>query len=132
MPAMQASTVLLPAPEAPNKPTELPASSSSVTSTWRSRRFLMMWALSMAFSLGQHMHQPGQRQSHSQEDDKQRHYGGQSKALQIYPQLYRHAGGIVSGDDDGSEFSDGAHPGDAECHGQTKTRERQGNAQKNL
>src|SRR5689334_1058757 len=102
MPAMQASTVLLPAPEAPNKPTELPASSSSDTSTWISRRFLMMRALSMAFSLGQHMYQPRQRQSHGQKDHQQRHDGWQSKALQIHPQLHGHAGRIVSGDDYGA------------------------------
>src|SRR4029077_15919755 len=132
MPAMQASTVLLPAPEAPNKPTELPASSSSMTSTWRSRRFLMMCALSMAFFLGQHMHQPGQRQSHGQKYDEQRHYGGQSKALQIHPELHRHAGRIVRGDHNCAEFSDGAHPGDAEGHGQSETGERQRDAEKNL
>src|SRR6476469_7286013 len=132
MPAMQASTVLVPAPEAPNRPTEPPASSSSATSTWRSRRFLMMWALSMAFSLGQHMHQPRQRQCHGKKDDQQRHDGGQSKALQIYPELHRHAGGIVRGDDDGAEFSDGAHPGDAERDGESQARERQRDAQKNL
>src|ERR1700740_1326269 len=104
MPAMQASTVLLPAPEAPNNPTELPASSSSVTSIWRSRRFLMMWALSMAFSLGQHMHQPRQRQSHGQKDNEQRHHGGQSKALQVYPELHRHAGRNVRGGDHRAQF----------------------------
>src|ERR1041385_6254945 len=132
MPAMQASTVLLPAPEAPNKPTELPASSSSVTSTWSSRRFLMMWASSMASSLGKHMHQPRQRQSHGQKDHEQRHDGGQSKALQVHPQLHRHAGRIVRGDDDSAEFADGAHPGDAERDGQSQARKRQRDAKKNL
>src|SRR5689334_24524597 len=95
MPAMQASTVLLPVPEAPNKPSAAPASNSNATFTRRSRRCLMMWALSMAFSLGQHMHQPGQRQCDCKKNNQQRHDGGQSKALQVYPQLDRHAGRII-------------------------------------
>src|SRR5579864_853271 len=92
----------------------------------------MTWALSMAFSLGQHMHQPRQWQSDGEKNDEKRHDGGQSKTLQVYPELHRHAGRIISGDDDGAEFSDGADPRDAEREGEPEARERQRDAEKNL
>src|SRR5436309_9511743 len=129
---MQASTVLLPAPEAPNRPSEQPWSNSMATLTWSSRRFLMMWALSMALTLGQHMNQPGERQSRREKYNQQRHHRGQSKALQVHPELDRHSRGIVRCYHYCTEFTNGPHPGDAEGHRQSQAREWQRDAQKNF
>src|SRR5205807_8138921 len=90
-PAMQASTVLLPAPEAPNNPNEQPCSNSSETFTLSWRRCFMTWALSMASALGQDMHEPGKWQGYGQEHHQQRHYSRQAKALQVDPELDRHS-----------------------------------------
>ncbi len=46
--------------------------------------------------------------------------------------MHRHAGRVVSRDNDCAEFANGAHPGDAEGRRQPETRERQRDAQKNF
>src|SRR5260370_11621431 len=91
IPAMQARSVLLPAPEAPNNPSEVPFSSSNETSTLNSRRFLMMWALSISSALSHDMDQPGKRQGDGQEHQEQWHNGWQAEALQVYPELNWHS-----------------------------------------
>src|SRR6266852_2453106 len=94
IPAMQARTVLFPAPEAPNNPKELPLSSSNETLTVISRRFFMIWVLSMALALSQDMHQPRKRQGRGEENHEQWHNGRQPEALQIDPKLNRHSGRV--------------------------------------
>src|SRR5258708_1718052 len=108
MPAMQARTVLLPAPEAPNRPKQQPRSRLNWTSTLSCRRFLMMRDLSMALTLSKHVDQPGKRQCGGQKHDEQRHHRRQTKALQIHPELDRDARRIVRSHHDGAKFADGS------------------------
>src|SRR5215510_582329 len=121
---MQARTVLLPAPEAPNRPTEFPWSSSRETSTVSSLRFLMIRVLSMTLTLSQHVNQPGKRESNGDEHYQQRHHRGQAEALQIHPKLYRHSRWIVGRYHHGAELTDGPHPGNAERNGQSQSGKR--------
>src|SRR5262249_61500477 len=107
---MQARTVLLPAPEAPNRPTEFPWSSSRETSTVSSLRFLMIRVLSMTLTLSQHVNQPRKRESNGEEHYQQRHHRGQAEALQIHPKLYRHSRGLVSRDHHGADFTECLQP----------------------
>src|SRR5215471_11599944 len=128
---MQASTVLLPAPEAPNKPTEFPCPSSSEKSTVISRRFLTIRVLSMTLTLCQDVNQPGKRESDGKEHHQQRHNCRQAKALQIHPKLHRHSRGIVSRDHHGAELTNGPHPRNTERDGESQFGKRQGYTQKN-
>src|SRR5215470_10494039 len=132
IPAMHARTVLLPEPEAPNNPSDAPSSKSRETSTMKSRRCLIILALSMAPPLRQHMDQPGKGQSDSEKRNQQGHHRGQSKALKIYPELYRHSRWVIGGHDNGSEFANRAHPGYAERHGKPQSRQRQRDPQKDF
>src|SRR5579875_220661 len=132
MPAMQASTVLLPAPDAPNKPTDSPGPSFSEKLTVKSRRCFLNCASSMESALRQDVSEPWQRQSDREKDHEKRHYGGQSKALQVSPQLYRHSGRIIRRDDNRSKRSDRPHPSDAERNSQAQTRERQSDTKENF
>src|SRR6185312_16539513 len=91
IPAMHASTVLLPVPDAPNKPSEFPLWSSSSTSTVNSRRLFKILALSMMLALREDVHQPRKGQGHREKRHEQRHHRGQAEALQIDPELNRHA-----------------------------------------
>src|SRR5712671_5508367 len=111
---MQARIVLLPMPDAPNKANEEPRSRFNLTSTVSSRRFLMMWALSMALTLGEHVNHPGKRQGRNEEYHKQGHYRRQAKALQIYPELHRHAGWIICSHYHRSKLTDRPDPRDAQ------------------
>src|SRR5215472_18245993 len=127
---MQARTVLLPAPDAPKRPMERPWSRFNWTSMLSSRRFLTMCALSMALALGEDVNQPGERQRNSQEQNQQRHYRRQAKALQIHPELNRHAGRVISCHYDSAKLANRADPGNTERYGQPQFREWQRHTQK--
>src|ERR1700722_7151953 len=85
-PAMHASTVLFPAPDAPNSPHASPLATCSAISTVNRGRRLMTRASSTARpSLCEHLREPRKGQCDGEKDDEQRHDRRQPEILEAGP-----------------------------------------------